>query len=205
MGMFDSFLIEIEDKTIELQSKHFDSVLENYRVGDVVDGAPGGIRVYLENVGLDAEGKHVWREEEMDKHWTVLLAIAHGVFVDYEVVTGTLDKETALRRLHALQEKWEDSARLLNRLISALAEKQAKVGDLSSRIYQALDTIKEARRLPVSDEDKHSILRIHEHIKRLDQGDDPLDVVEWALSEENSWLSRRRENRESDPLEIYRL
>ncbi|MCP4697744.1 MAG: hypothetical protein GY862_12965 [Gammaproteobacteria bacterium] len=205
MGMFDSFMVEIEDKTIELQTKHFDSVLEHYRVGDVVGGAPGGVRVYLDTVGLDAEGKHVWRDEEMAKRWTVLLVLAHGVFADYEVEAGALDTETALRRIRELQEKWEDSARLLNRLILALSEKQARVDDLRGRICHARGAIAEARRLRAGDDDKDRRFRFHEYIKRLDQGDDPLDVVEWTLSEEQSKLFVRSGPNEGNPLEPYLL
>ncbi len=205
MGMFDSFMVEIEDKTIELQTKHFDSVLEHYRVGDVVGGAPGGIRVYLDTVGLDAEGKHVWRDEEMAKRWTVLLALAHGVFVDYEVEAGALDTETALRRIREVQEKWEDSARLLNRLILALSEKQARVDDLHGRINHARNAIAETRRLRAGDDDKDRRFRFHEYIKRLDQGDDPLDVVEWTLSEKHSGWFVRSGPDERNPLEPYLL
>ena len=37
--MFDSFLIDCDQRTVELQTKRFDSVLEPYRLGDVVAGA----------------------------------------------------------------------------------------------------------------------------------------------------------------------
>lgn len=49
--MFDAFIVEIEDKTIELQTKRFECVLYHYRVGDVVDGAPRGVQVYLDTTG----------------------------------------------------------------------------------------------------------------------------------------------------------
>jgi hypothetical protein len=54
MGMFDSFIVEIEDNSVELQTKRFDSALCHYRIGDVVGGAPFGVQVYLDQVGLDA-------------------------------------------------------------------------------------------------------------------------------------------------------
>jgi hypothetical protein len=205
MGMFDSFLVDIEEQSFELQTKRFSCVLEHYRVGDIVDGAPGGVRVYLDSVGMDAEGKETWREEDMAQRWTVLLTLAHGVFVDYQVETGTLNDDAALQHIQALQDKWEDTARLLNRLILALAEKQAQVDDLRGRINHARAAINEARRLRAGDADKARKFRFHEYMKRLDQGDDPLDVVEWTLSEEQSRLYRRSAAEQRDPLETYRL
>ncbi len=206
MGMFDSFMVEIEGQTIELQTKLFECVLYHYRVGDVVDGAPRGVKVYLDTTGVDANGKHTWRKEDMARHWTVFLVLAHGVFVEYEVEAGNVDDDTALRRIRALQEKWDDTARLFNRLILALTEKQDRIDDLRGRINHALAAIHEAKRLREEGEEKKDRrFRFHEYIKRLDQGDDPLDVVEWTLAEESRQLFRRGPPDARPPLEEYRL
>ncbi len=184
MGMFDSFIVEIEDNPVELQTKRFDSALCRYRIGDVVGGASGGVQVYLDQVNLDAEGKQVYSEEKIASRWTVLLAIAHGLFVDYQVVANELDSEETLRHLRELREKWEDSARLLNRLILALSEKQAQIARLQGRINHASNAIEEALCLRAGD-DEHRIFPIrHEYTERLQRGDEPLDVVKWVLSEE---------------------
>jgi len=205
MGMFDSFIVEIEDHPVELQTKRFDSVLCRYRIGDVVGGAPGGVQVYLDQVGLDASGQPVYPEEKIASRWTVLLALAHGLFVDYQVVADELDFEEALRRLRELREKWEDSARLLNRLILALSEKQAQIARLQSRINHASSAIKEARRLRAGD-DEHRFFPIRrEYTERLQRGDEPLDVVEWVLSEEWPELFACRGPDDLNPLAEYLL
>jgi hypothetical protein len=205
MGMFDSFIVEIEGNPVELQTKRFDSVLCSYRIGDVVGGAPGGVQVYLDKVGLDASGKPVYPEEKIVSRWTVLLALAHGLFVDYQVVAGELESEEALRCLRELREKWEDSARLLNRLILALSEKQAQIARLQSCINHASSAIKEARRLRAGD-DEHRFFPIRrEYTERLQRGDEPLDVVEWVLSEDWPELFACRGPDDLNPLAEYLL
>lgn len=206
MGMFDSFMVEIEDQIVELQTKHFDCVLYHYQIGDVVGGAPGGVRVYLDKEGMDAEGKHTWRDEEVVKHWTVLLVLAHGVFVDYEIEAGELETDTTLQRIKALQDKWEDTARLLSRLIQFVSDKQNRVDDLCGRINHARSAINEARRLRTEENPKtHPLLRIHEYVTRLERGDDPLDVVEYTLGETGMDLFVRSEPKKHNPLEGYWL
>jgi hypothetical protein len=200
MGMFDSFLIEIEGKPVELQSKRFDCILENYSVGDVVGGAAGGVRVYLDRVGLDAQGKWCWRDEESVTRWTVFLILAHGVFVDYEAVEGEVDNDSALRRIRELREKWEDSARLLGRLVAALSEKQARIDRLESRISHARNAIREARRIRAGEERPYFHFS-RAYSDRLERGDDALDVLEWVLGEEWPGLFRRGGPDERNPLE----
>jgi hypothetical protein len=52
MGMFDSLYIELDGQELEVQTKRFDCGLGSYRVGDWIDGAPPGIRVYFDNLSL---------------------------------------------------------------------------------------------------------------------------------------------------------
>jgi hypothetical protein len=134
----------------------------------------------------------------------VLLVLAHGLFVDYQVVADELDSEEALRRIQKLREKWEDSARLINRMILALSEKQAQIACLQSRINHANSAIEEARHLRAGD-DEHRLFSIRqEYTERLQRGDEPLDVVEWVLSEEWPELFACR-GPDPNPLEEYLL
>jgi hypothetical protein len=204
MGMFDSFYVEIEGKSTELQSKRFDCVLEHYRPGDVVGGAETGVRVYLDQVGFDAEGKHSWRDEEQVRRFSIFLVIAHGVFVDFEVEEGEVAPEAALRRIRKLAERWEDSARLLNRLVLALSEKQRQVDGLTGRIHHVKDAIAEARRIRAG-EPKGRLHFTREYTERLERGDDPLDVLEAVLGEDQPVLFVRGGPKDPDPLEPYRL
>lgn len=183
MGMFDSFLVKIDNKQVELQSKRFDQVLAQYRIGDVVSGSPVGVRVYLERVGFDAEGRHVYDDEDVVQRWTVLLVLAHTLFVDYELADGDLGTEETLLRIRGLEEQWEDSARLLNRLIKSLAEKQARIEQLEGQINHARGAIDETRRIRAGEAERHGLLPVWEYTKRLHQGEDPLGVLEWVLGD----------------------
>ena len=204
MGMFDSFYVEVEGKSIELQTKRFDRVLEHYRQGDVVGGAETGVRVYLDQIGFDAEGKHTWSDDEQVRRLSIFLVIAHGVFVDYAVEEGAVAPEAALRRIRKLAARWEDSARLLNRLVLALSEKQARVGALTDRIRHAQAAITEARRIRAG-EPKGRLHFSHDYTQRLERGDDPLDVLEAVLGEDQPVLFVRGDPKEPDPLAPYLL
>ncbi len=204
MGMFDSFYVEIAGKSIELQSKRFDCVLEHYRQGDVVSGAEAGIRVYLDHAGFDAEGEHTWRDEEQVRRFSVFLVIAHGVFVDCEVEEGEVSLEAALRRIRELGERWEDSARLLNRLVLALSDKQARVDALMRRIHYAQAALAEVRRIRTAE--PKGILRFSgDYTERLERGDDPLDVLEEVLGEDPAEVFVRGDQEGRDPLAPYLL
>lgn len=202
--MFDSFYVKIEEKRIELQSKRFDRILKHYRPGDVVSGAEAGVRVYLDQVGLDAEGKHTWRDEEQARRFSVFLVIAHGVFVDYEVEEAEVAPQAALQRIRELGEKWEDSARLLNRLVLALSDKQARVDAVMGRIHSAQAAIAEARRIRAG-EPKGRFHFSRDYIERLERGDDPLDVLDELLAEDPPELFVRGHPEAPDPLAPYRL
>lgn len=207
MGMFDSFLVEIDGKQVELQSKRFDQVLARYRTGDVVSGAPTGVRVYLERVGFDAQGRHTYRDEDVVCWWTVLLVLAYGVFVDYESTEGDLETEEALRKIHGLEEEWADAARLLNRLTKSLSEKQARIGQLERQVGHARDAIEEADRIQRGAEgERHRLLPVWGYTKRLQQGDDPMDVLAWVLGDGyRSELGDGHWRSDPDPLDEYLL
>lgn len=204
MGMFDSFYVEIEGKPVELQSKRFDCMLGHYLTGDVVGGAGAGVRVYLDHAGFDAEGRRTWRDEEQSRRFSVFLIIAHGVFVDYEVEEGEVAPDAALRRIRELGEMWEDSARLLSRLVLALSDKQAQVDALMGRLGHAQSAIAEARRIRAG-EKRGRFNFAHAYTERLERGDDPLDVLEAMLGEDQPELFVRSGPEGRNPLEPYLL
>jgi hypothetical protein len=71
MGMFDSLMVKINDREVELQTKRFENRLGRYHPGDAVCGAPGGIGIYFDAVELDAEGRptQAYRMPGSLLHW----------------------------------------------------------------------------------------------------------------------------------------
>ena len=66
------------------------------------------------------------------------------------------------------------------------------------------DSITSARRLRAGEDLKGLLGLVHEEDQRLTRGDDPLDVVEWALGSDGlawGW----RSGASADPLADYRL
>ncbi|MEA3643306.1 MAG: hypothetical protein VBE63_25710, partial [Lamprobacter sp.] len=186
MGMFDSLLVPLGDREIEVQSKRFDCVLSTYRVGDLVSGAAPGLRVYFDQLRIDEDGRFVYRETESPtEDWTLFLVLANGILVETEAVAGTLSEELILQRIRTLNEIWQDSARLIERLSTFIAEKQKRIDRMTSGINAVRDVIDDTRRLRQGDDLSDPFSLIHESSRRLKQGDDPIDVIESVLGEDH--------------------
>ena len=207
MGMFDSLYIALDGKETEVQTKRFDCVLAHYRLGDCVDGATPGVRVYFDERDLDASGNRVYgRSAEAARSLTLFVVLAHGVFVEYSVSEGRLEPPAIQERIAELRERWSDSARLVDFLVGAVRDKQQVIERLNGRIGRATATIASARKLRAGEELKGLFGLVHEEDQRLTRGDDPLDVVEWALgSDELAWGWRSGAGASADPLADYRL
>jgi hypothetical protein len=207
MGMFDSLYVAIDGKETEVQTKRFDRVLARYRIGDSIDGAAPGVRVYFDELGLDAGGRLVYgRADDAARPLTLFVVLAHGVFVEYHVSERRLDPPAIQERIRALSERWSDSARLVDFLVGILRDKQRAIQRLERRIHRATGTIASARRLRAGEELKDRFRLTHEEDERLTRGDDPLDVVEWVLGrDEDAWGWSSRARTDVDPLADYRL
>ena len=207
MGMFDSLYIALDGKETEVQTKRFDCVLAHYRLGDCVDGATPGVRVYFDERDLDASGNRVYgRSAEAARSLTLFVVLAHGVFVEYSVSEGRLEPPAIQERIAELRERWSDSARLVDFLVGVVRDKQQVIARLKGRISRVTATITSARRLRAGEELKGLFRLVHEQDQRLTRGDDPLDVVEWALgSDELGWGWRSGAGANADPLANYRL
>ena len=87
-----------------------------------------------------------------------------------------------------------------------MRDKQQVIERLKGHIDRATATIASARKLRAGEELKGLFRLVHEQDQRLTRGDDPLDVVEWALgSEELAWGLRSSAGASADPLADYRL
>lgn len=205
MGMFDSLLVPLGDREVEVQTKRFDCVLTTYRVGDLVSGAAPGLRVYFDQRRIDANGRPVFRDSESPtEDWTLFLVLANGVLVDTDAVAGTLGEEAILQRIRTLNEIWQDSARLIERLSTFIAEKQKRIDRMNSSINAVRHVIEDARSLRQGDDLSGLFGLIHESSRRLKQGDDPLDVIESVLGEDHRFFYSDPEV-PTDRLADYRL
>jgi len=206
MGMFDSLCIELDGRELEIQTKRFDCALDYYRVGDCIDGAPPGIRVYFDVLHLDAKGAPVYDPAaERTRTLTLFFVLAHGVFVEHQVQDGELAAEAIEGVLTELQERWSDSARLVGFLVEALHTKELDSARLRTRLARVSSVIQSARRLRAGETLGGVLGLIHEEDRRLSDGEDPLDVVAWVVSDETPGWGFRGEGTRVDPLDEYRL
>lgn len=205
MGMFDAFLIDCDNHTVELQTKRFDSVLERYRLGDVVAGAPAGVRVLFDVFRLDASGRQLYGDDPEAIVHTAFLVLAHTVFTDYEVVPGELPAAAIAARLEELKAAWSDSARVLSRWTEFLAHRQRENAQLERRIWTAVATIDYVRRpRPAEDAPARPRWLKRPEEERIDRGEDPLAVLRSALEAEVDGAPAQGVQ-QPDPLEEFRL
>ena len=206
MGMFYSLYIELDGREQEIQTKRFDCVLNHYRLGDWIDGSLPGVRVYFDRLWLDGTGKQVYSAEAgCVRKATVFVILVQGVFIDYQIHEGELAVEAIEPVLRELRERWGDSARLQGFLVETLRTRQQRIASLEHRLGRVRSIIASARRLK-GGETLGGILGLwHEEDKKLAAGEDPLDVIAWALSDEAPSRGFFENGTDPDPLEEYRL
>lgn len=206
MGMFDSLRIVVDGKDTEIQTKRFDCCLATYWLGDCVDGAAPGVRVYFDELAFNADGKLIYgRSDQATKAFTLFVVLAHGIFVEYRIDDSHLDQPTIQAGIRQLRERWGDSARLIDFLVGVVREKQQTIERLDGRIARAAATIASARRLAAGEELKGLLGLVREEDRRLSSGDDPLDVLEWALGSDEPTWGFGSGTGTADPLADYRL
>ncbi|WP_295443719.1 hypothetical protein [uncultured Thiodictyon sp.] len=205
--MFDSLYIEIDGKETEVQTKRFDCCLASYRIGDCIDGASPGVRVYFDELDIDQSGRLVYgHTEDAARSLTLFVVLIQGVFADYSLDEGRLEPKAIEQRVGELRERWADSARAIDFLVGVVMVKQQRIAALEGRIAHASTVLASARRLRAGEELKHLFGWARETDERLIRGDDPLDVFEWALGDGASTFSfRSGRGASADPLEEYRL
>ena len=207
MGMFDSLMVKINDREIEIQTKRFENRLGRYHPGDAVCGAPGGIGIYFDTVELDADGKHAYQDDKIAARHTVFVVLVHGIFTEYEVMDGAWEREAIERRVCELKDLWGDTARVTLRWIEFLRNAQDEKARLHGCINRSLSVIDHARRLQAGEDmsGKFSALFKSEEDKRLDAGEEVLDVLESVLKKPEASRFWGCSQQDRDALEDYRL
>lgn len=207
MGMYDTLLISCEKETLELQSKRFDRILQTYSQGDVVSGAGSGIQIFYDEVDLDATGKQCSHNSPSSGTLTVFIILVDCVFLDSVLIERKLQPDDILLKIEALKQKWMDNALIRQKLIQAIMTRQGTVQILRTKIECALHAIRESRRLRNQQESETRIdtLFLSDETKRLIAGEDVMDVVESCLTNHQSLLFQTDIQRNTDPLQEYRL
>lgn len=206
MGMFDSLYIELEGREQELQTKRFDCILNNYRVGDWIAGSLPGVRVYFDSLRLDNTGKRVYRDDaECARKATVFVVLVQGVFVEYQAHEGELPAEAIDPILRGLRERWSDSARLQGFLVETLRARQERIASLERQLGRVRSIIDSARRLRAGETLDGIFGLLHEEDRKLAAGEEPLEVIAWALSDERGSGRLWGNGTDPDPLDEYRL
>lgn len=163
--------------------------------------------MYFHSLRLDDTGKRVYRDdEECARKVTVFVVLAQGVFVEYQVHEGELTAEAIEPILRELRERWRDTARLQGFLVDTLRDRQQQIASLEHRLGRVRSIIDSARRLKAGETLNGPFGLWHEEDRKLAAGEEPLEVIVWALDEENSrggyWGDG---GTNPDPLEEYRL
>ncbi len=206
MGMFDSLYIELDGRELQLQTKRFDNVLADYRLGDWIGGCLPGVRVYFNHLWLDDNGRQVYgTERDCALKKTVFVVMVQGVFVDYQIYENQLDAEAIEPILNQLRERWSDSARVRDFLVEALHTRQQRLALLERRLGRIRSIIASARRLKAGEILNDRFELLHEENKKLAAGEDPIEVIAWALGDDTpeAWLSG--DGTPPDPLDEHRL
>jgi hypothetical protein len=205
MGMFDSFIVEIEGREVELQTKRFDRFLQVCRLGSLMAGAPAGIRVYFDQLRIDDQGNRVYRDEAPGETYTVFVVLAYTVFVAYKAVKGALTDDVIEFQIAELQTTWSDSFHLIDFLIRTLAERQQQVAGLEHRVNRALRMIDGARKNQAGETISHFLIK-DKGLERIEKGDEPLDVIQAALeNDEPGWFEPDLDPSKKDRFEDHRL
>jgi hypothetical protein len=104
MGMFDTFQIQDQGRSLAVQSKQFANMLADYRLGDFVEyeaAAPRGVQTYIEDY------KHDWSDPTCPTEWIVLLLV-EGCFLDAYV---TRDEAEARNVAEVMAKLWQSPER----------------------------------------------------------------------------------------------
>ena len=206
MGMFDSFYVEIDGREVELQSKRFECGLDHYRHGDWVAGALPGVRIFFDLLFLDENGKLVYGEQRDGAgKKTVFIVLVEGVFVEDQVHSGELGTEAILAIQQQLRERWSDSARVLAFMGDSLRQRQQRVAFLERQLARVESIIATARRLRAGETLDKRFDLIRGENQKLAAGEDPLEVIAWALAQTEARGWPCSEGALADPLAEFRL
>ncbi len=124
MGMFDTFYLQDNGRTLAVQSKAFACFLDDYRLGDFVNfemSTPTGITAYIEQY------RHDWQDAFCQDEWIVLL-IVDACFVDGFVASSKSEAQHAAEVMVKLWESPERQAEAFKRFANTHFSKRTEFG-----------------------------------------------------------------------------
>jgi len=205
MGMFDTFLIDYAGKTREVQTKRFSNALDTYRPGDLVDGAPPGVRVYFIRTQWDEHGRLSYTDAGGNHPVAIFVVLVNGIFTASEVLESHLEDAEIRQRIDDLKTLWSDTARCMARWGEFLVMRQTEATLLTSRIAAAKHLIDYAKK---TEEEKAQYRRFSfasEEAQRIDQGENVLDVLRTVLDAESTGRLWSQVPCIADALDEFRL
>jgi len=114
MGMFDTFIIEINNEEVEVQTKRFDCILQEVRVGETMNGTPMGLQFFYDIDTIN------------DKHVGIVIMLYDGIFVDYKIALGDHSEDIDVELIKYLMEKLRIKHEYLDQRLSTLLKEQNK-------------------------------------------------------------------------------
>ena len=177
MGMFDTFIAEIEDVKVKMKTKEFACNLNTYRLGDVVTGAQYGVYVYFRTIATYSE------HEKVNCSHTVFLVLVNGVYTECVVDSRELSEDSIERILRSLKERWSDKREVYDRWLEFLIRRQQKEEKMLSRLEGISYFVKRAK-ASENGESGIDFLKSDE-IKQFEAGGDLLDIVSTLLKPDN--------------------
>ncbi len=121
MGMFDTFHVQDRGRVLQVQSKQFARVLNDYRLGDFVEfdaETPRGVQAWVE------DHKEDWTDPACPVEWIVLLLV-NGCFLDAFVTPDATEARNAADLMVKLWQSPERQAEAFQR--HARAHYQARI------------------------------------------------------------------------------
>ncbi len=135
----------------------------------------------------------------------MFVVLVQGVFVEYQVHESELAADAINLLLCELRERWSDSARFQGFLVETLRTQQQRIASLENRLGRVQSIIANSRRLKAGEKLDGTLGFLREEDRKLAAGEEPLEVVAWALGDEASSDGLWRNCANPDPLEEYLL
>lgn len=190
MGMFDSFVVNHNNTTHEVQTKRFENVLDTWHVGDVINQPSFGIQVLYE-LAEEVNGRLEYAFPE-DADIIIYLVIANGVYVE-SIVEPFVDDKIVLEKINELENKWNNTDKQIASFNTHLNAKQHLNKLYFHKLNLLIGYIEEFRN-PTED-DKLNLRKLH--YPKIDAINNTEELVDVLLDEIKEVLNQR-----SKPTEV---
>jgi hypothetical protein len=156
MGMFDTFYLQDNGRTLAVQSREFACFLDDYRLGDFVSfegAAPMGVTAYIE------DHKANWQDANCPVEWIVLLLV-DSCFLDGFVASSKSEAQHAADIMVKLWASPERQAEAFKRFAKAHFAKRT---EFDRGLGSALGLVRDYNDWSVKGAEKNNPFRFLRH------------------------------------------